>query len=106
MKKLLVLIALGVITSCVSADTVADVAAVTETAPHRPVDPEKARRGYLFLQQLALGPEFLKLSDLENLYKAWDGDDAEKAKSASPDERRKLAYARYGFVDAPYKNYG
>jgi mono/diheme cytochrome c family protein len=106
MRRFILFAVFGVISVCVSAVTVADNATDIDNSPHRPIDPEKAKRGYLFLQQLPLGPEFLKLSDLENLYKAWDGDDAEKAKTASPEERRKLAYARYGFVDAPYKNYG
>lgn len=105
MKRLLVLFLLGV-TGGVCADTVADIPAVTDAIPHRPVDPAKAARGYLFLQQLPLGPELLKLSDLENLFKAWDGDDKTKAETASPDERRKLAYARYGLVDAPFENHG
>jgi hypothetical protein len=98
---------IGIFSVCGSTVITADTAAMfVDTSPHRPVDPERAKRGYLFLQQLPLGPELLKLSDLDNLYKAWDGDDGEKAKNASPETRRKLAYARYGFVDAPYENYG
>jgi mono/diheme cytochrome c family protein len=106
MRKFILFAVLGLISICVSAVTVADNATFIDTSPHRPVDPDKAKRGYLFLQQLPLGDEILKLPDLENLYTTWDGDDGEKAKTASPEELRKLAYARYGFVDAPYENYG
>src|SRR5215831_663882 len=100
MKKSILFAVLGMIGVCVSAATLAG------DLPRRPVDSDKAKRGYIFLQQLPIGPELLKLSDLDNLYRIWDGDDAEKAKTASPEELRKLAYARYGFVDAPYENYG
>lgn len=100
MKKSILFAVVGVIGACVSAATIAG------DPPRRPFDPDKAKRGYEFLQQLSIGPELLKLSDLDNLYQSWDGDDADKAKTASPEQRRRLAYARYGFVDASYENYG
>ena len=108
MRKSIFLAVLGVVSACVSAVTLAENTTVIDNLPHRPVDPERARRGYVFLQQLPLGPALpgLKLPDLEQLFTAWDGEDQAKAANASPEERRKLAYARYGFVEAPYENHG
>jgi hypothetical protein len=102
MKKSILFTILGAMAACAFA-----VAAYCDgPRPNRPVDPDKAKQGYEFLQQLPVGPKRMELSDLDNLYLAWDGDDADKAKNATPEQRRKLAYARYGFVDAPYENYG
>ena len=84
-----------------------------EPQPHRPVDPIKAKLGYVFLRKLPLGNlpfgrELFKRSDFDKLYLAWpwEGSAADNAWSANAEQRRKLAYARYGFVDAPYDNDG
>jgi hypothetical protein len=86
----------------------ASTATVSSDAPrvNRQVNLDKARMGYAFLRQLRLGKAVMKRSQFDELYRAWDGDDADRAKNASPELRRKLAYSRYGFVEAPYKNYG
>jgi hypothetical protein len=72
----------------------------------RPVDQQKATDGYSYLQQVPVGQKLFAMADFDNLYLAWDGQDAIDAQNATPDQRRKIAYARYGFVDAPYPNNG
>jgi mono/diheme cytochrome c family protein len=74
--------------------------------PGGPVDPMKVKQGYEFVRKLPLGRELLPFSDFDKLYLAWDGDDGKKAKNAPAEQRRKLAYARYGFIKAPYENNG
>jgi hypothetical protein len=92
---------LAVLAACLSSATVRGDGSL----PNRPVDPDKASKGFVFLRQLQLRA-IMKRPDFDELYRAWDGEDAEKARTATPDQRRKLAYDRYGFVDAPYDNNG
>jgi mono/diheme cytochrome c family protein len=73
------------------------------------VDPAVAARGHdVAIRGIASDPTgadqtFTLPSDFfENVYQVWDGADAIAAANASTEERRQLAFRRYGMVTAPW----
>jgi hypothetical protein len=65
------------------------------------VDAELAARGYrLLLDTPYLGTSFSE-SAFDNLWQAWEEPWRSQAKTASPDERRRLAFTRYGLTPRP-----
>jgi hypothetical protein len=88
-----------------SSDANQTQADITATAG-RPVDPAEAKEGETLIHQIWVSKKLFKLVDFARLPAAWDGQDAVKAKTASPAELKALTYARYGFVEAPFDNHG
>jgi mono/diheme cytochrome c family protein len=60
-----------------------------------------ARRGYdLLLNKSYLPPDFDQQT-FDELWKTWEEPLRSQAEAASPDERRRMAYQRYGLVERP-----
>ena len=60
-----------------------------------------AQRGYrLLLEKPYLTPDFDQ-QVFDELWKTWEEPLRKKAETATPDERRKMAYSRYGLVERP-----
>ncbi len=60
-----------------------------------------ARRGYdLFLNKPYLPPDFDQQT-FDELWKTWEGPLRSQAEAASPAERRRMAFKRYGLVERP-----
>ena len=60
-----------------------------------------AQRGYrLLLEKPYLTPDFDQ-QVFDELWKTWEEPLRKKAEAATPDERRKMAYSRYGLVERP-----
>src|ERR1700682_2594833 len=60
-----------------------------------------AQRGYRFLlEKPYLSPDFDQ-QVFDELWKTWEAPLKAKAEQSTPDERRKMAYSRYGLVERP-----
>jgi mono/diheme cytochrome c family protein len=77
-------------------------AAVRGEEPAAPVEEESAaQRGYrLLLNKPYLEPDFDQAT-FDNLWRVWDEPLKSAAAKASPEERRAMAFARYGLVGRP-----
>jgi mono/diheme cytochrome c family protein len=74
-------------------------ARAVETAADKGETP--AQRGYrLLLEKPYLTPDFDQ-QVFDELWKTWEEPLRKKAEAATPDERRKMAYSRYGLVERP-----
>jgi mono/diheme cytochrome c family protein len=72
----------------------------------RPVDPEAARRGFEFIARKAYVEGGMNSFMFNNLWRAWEPELKAKARKASPKERRKMLFERYGLFETPYDNGG
>ena len=72
----------------------------------RPADLEGAKRGWEALTHMTYQLSTLNKAILENLWRTWEPEYREQARKASPEERRRMTFDRYGFVEAPYDNHG
>lgn len=71
--------------------------AVSETAEYSP----SAARGYQFLTTKPYLPADFDQEVFDELWKVWPKDLRDRAKGATPAERRKMAFTRYGMVESP-----
>lgn len=73
--------------------------------PVRTVDPEAAKRGFINLTtkiyDVPQKPDFI-----DGLVEVWEPELREKALSATPEERKKMIYDRYGLIEPGYENGG
>lgn len=60
-----------------------------------------AERGYRFLTQKAYLPSDFDQETVDSLWKVWPKELKAKAEKASPDERREMAFSRYGLTGRP-----
>ena len=60
-----------------------------------------AQRGYRLLTTKAYLPPDFDDEIFESLWQVWPADLRDKAKSATPAERRKMAFSRYGLIERP-----
>ena len=60
-----------------------------------------AERGYQWLTTKAFLPADFDQEVFDNLWKVWPAELREKAARAAPDERRRMAFSRYGLVERP-----
>jgi hypothetical protein len=68
--------------------------------PHPPAG-SAAERGYRFLTEKAYLPPDFDQALFDELWKRWPEPQREKAEQASPDERRRMAFERYGLSSRP-----
>ncbi|MEO8181731.1 MAG: hypothetical protein ABI895_23105 [Deltaproteobacteria bacterium] len=73
---------------------------------HRAQSPTAAQLGYRKITSEQYLPPYFSKELVDNLVTVWDGEDAKEASGASPERLKKIAYRRYGFVEAPYDNGG
>lgn len=64
-------------------------------------DETAAERGYRLLTTKAYLPADFSQETFDALWQAWPEPLRSQAEQASPEERRKMAYSRYGLVEAP-----
>lgn len=74
-------------------------ARAAERVPDRQWSP--AERGYWLLLNKPYLPTEFTGEMFESLWTVWPAEWKARAESASPAERRQMAYRRYGFIDAP-----
>jgi mono/diheme cytochrome c family protein len=67
---------------------------------------EAEQKGFEFLVHGQYGSSELTDELFDNLWQVWDGEDAKDAANLTREQRRVIAYKRYGFIDAPYENGG
>jgi mono/diheme cytochrome c family protein len=60
-----------------------------------------AERGYRWLTTKAFLPADFDQDVFDNLWKIWPADLREQAARAAPEERRRMAFSRYGLVERP-----
>lgn len=63
-----------------------------------------AERGLRWLLEKPYVPRYFDETDLENVWRVWPEPLHSQAKVASPDERRQMAFARYGLTPRPGDN--
>ena len=61
---------------------------------------EAARRGYEFMTKKAYLPPDFDQQVFDELWKTWPDELQEKARNASPEERRAMTFSRYGLIEA------
>lgn len=72
-----------------------------EQPPNEPPFATAAERGYWLLLNKAYLPPDFDQETFDALWKNWDAPARAAAEKASPDERRALAYKRYGLIERP-----
>jgi mono/diheme cytochrome c family protein len=60
-----------------------------------------AERGYQWLTTKAYLPADFDQEVFDNLWKIWPADLRDRAREASPEERRRMAFSRYGLMERP-----
>lgn len=69
-------------------------------ASHQPSE-RRAARGYWLLTNKAYLPPDFDQQVFDELWKTWEPPLRAKAETASPDERRRMAFSRYGLTERP-----
>ena len=69
------------------------------TLESRPSTP--AARGYRVLRTKAFLPADFDQEVFDNLWKVWPEPERSRAENVTPEQRRKMAFARYGLMEAP-----
>jgi hypothetical protein len=64
-------------------------------------DPDAAARGYKRLRSEPYSPADVSVEVFDRLWEVWPEELKQDAEKASPVERRRLAYSRYGFIADP-----
>src|SRR5262249_8028962 len=59
--------------------------------------PER-KNGYDVLLSKPMSGGQFKIADLDRLYLVWEGEAKEKADKATPEERHRMIFDRYGFI--------
>lgn len=57
--------------------------------------------GYELLLSKPMAGKIMKTADLDRLWQIWEPEEKAKAEVATPEERRKMAFARYGWAERP-----
>lgn len=73
----------------------------TNAAADRPAVETAAQRGYRWLTTKPYLPPDFDQEVFDELWKAWEEPLRLQAEKASPEERRKMAFSRYGLTEAP-----
>ena len=77
-------------------------AALVTSVPARSADPKPdASRGYRTLRTKAFLPADFDQAVFDNLWKRWPKPLREKAAKATPQERRRMTFERYGLIESP-----
>lgn len=94
---------IAALTATVATVTAGDFAppAKPSAADAPPADASPAERGYWFLTQKPYLPADFDQATFDATWKVWPADLRAKAESASPDERRQMAFSRYGLTGRP-----
>ncbi|HEX7378415.1 MAG TPA: cytochrome c [Pirellulales bacterium] len=79
----------------------AAVGAEAGAAAERSAAETAAQRGYRWLTTKTYLPPDFDQEVFDELWKAWEEPLRSQAEKASPDERRKMAFSRYGLTEAP-----
>ncbi len=66
-------------------------------------DPEK---GFEILTNVPMADPVLKIKDLERLWMVWEPDARANAERATPEDRRAMTFARYGFIERDFDDTG
>jgi len=66
-----------------------------------PIHAANARRGYELLTTKAYLPPDFDQQTFDEVWKAWEEPQRSQAAAASPEERRRMAFERYGLTSAP-----
>ncbi|MCH7989686.1 MAG: c-type cytochrome, partial [Planctomycetes bacterium] len=74
------------------------------TLNSRPSNP--AERGYRLLRTKAFLPADFDQDVFDDLWKVWPEPERSRAKNATPEQRRKMAFSRYGLMEAPERKTG
>lgn len=69
-------------------------------------DKSAAERGYRWLTTKSYLPADFDQQVFDELWKTWDEPLRSQAEQATPDERRKMAFSRYGLTEAPGRHGG
>lgn len=75
--------------------------ALAQPAGDRPADETPAQRGFRLLTTKAYLPPDFDREVFDRLWERWEEPARSQAAAASPEKRRKLAFARYGLTEAP-----
>lgn len=71
-----------------------------------PAQETQAQRGYRLLTTKAYLPPDFDQEVFDELWKTWEPDLRAQAEQATPDQRRKMAFSRYGLTDSPGREGG
>ncbi len=69
-----------------------------------PIYEANARRGYELLTTKAYLPPDFDQQTFDEVWKAWEEPLRSQAAAATPEERRRMAFERYGLTSAPGMN--
>lgn len=94
------LVALGMLVTPMHAD---DGAADIDLNLGLEPDPAK---GYQLLLNEPMSAPIMQQKDLSRLWKVWEPEERERAEKASSEERRRLTFERYGWVERPNDDSG
>lgn len=86
------LIAGGLAPSAFAADYPADIDLNIGIKP----DP---RKGYELLLNEPMAAPIMKVDEIDRLWKIWEPEEKAKAESATPEERRRMTFSRYGWAE-------
>ena len=95
--SIVLFMSLAMLTSSALGDKLPDDA----EAPKPPANLTPAERGLWLLLNKHYMASDLTEQEFANLWKVWPEPLRSQAEEASPSERRKLAYSRYGFIEVP-----
>ncbi|WP_146043113.1 c-type cytochrome [Rhodopirellula sp. MGV] len=76
------------------------LACVAASSAHG-AEPSDAKLGYRFLTETAVLPSDFQQSTFDELWKVWPEELRKQAAEATPDQRRQMAYQRYGLTTRP-----
>jgi len=65
-----------------------------------------AKKGFEILINNPMADPVVKIKDLDRLWMVWDGDAKTKAEKATPEERRKMTFSRYGLLERDFDKTG
>ncbi len=60
-----------------------------------------ARQGYEAILNRPMGRRVMAIADLDRIWQVWEEEEREKAEVAASDERRRMLFERYGWVQRP-----
>lgn len=75
-------------------------------ADDAPLPPDAAKRGFDVLIHKPMTTVALKTADLDTLWTVWEPEPRALAEKASPEERRRLTFERYGFIPRNFDSSG
>lgn len=66
-------------------------------------DPKK---GFEILMTVPMAGSLMKIGDLDRIWNVWEPDEKAKAGAATPEERHKMTFERYGFIERDFDKSG